>query len=246
MLEFTLANYECQNGWYRFGDKCFHVRNEMATFDEFINFCSQIQAKPISIHSTEEQELLKKITQHGNYYWLGGQRSEVDKDLFSWRDRTEFNYQNWNPGEPNQLNETDALCMSANADFNFFWFDDKCDIKRMQICQKSVQLVDNRLSELLNNVTKLIAENNCTETNMVLKRISNIEKQFNKMENKISELHDDIVTIAKQFEDVINMDNKPDTITERSAKGSKDSVNIVKEVSNSDNSVFQNLCNYKN
>ena len=64
------------------------------------NECIRNDSHLASIHSTEENEFITTLHVPTARTCIGGLR---DGNSFRWIDGSDFNYQNWNTGEPNNL-----------------------------------------------------------------------------------------------------------------------------------------------
>ena len=92
--------------------------------------CLKNDAHLASIHSVEENEFITTLHDPTGYHYtcIGGQR---DGNSFRWIDGSDFNYQNWNTGEPNKLNGNMENCMELyikdDKPFHGKWNDNLCD-----------------------------------------------------------------------------------------------------------------------
>ena len=107
--------------------------------------CVKIDAHLASIHSAEENEFITTLYVPRARICIGGLR---DGNSFRWMDGSDFNYQNWNTGEPKNLNGNIESCMEL-YDGNHFkygktsghgkWNDRPCDsiFINNYVCKKS-------------------------------------------------------------------------------------------------------------
>ena len=90
-----------------------------------------------SVHSDQEAQFLSTLMSHisGRFKaWIGLERAG---NSFAWSDGSEFDYQNWNAGEPNHWNEK---CVSqyheAGKSHHEKWNDETCHSLVSFICKK--------------------------------------------------------------------------------------------------------------
>ena len=90
--------------------------------------CVKIDAHLASIHSAEENEFIATLHVAIARICIGGR---IDGNSFRWMDGSDFNYQNWYTGEPNNLNGNNESCIELyfmdGATFHGKWNDIQCD-----------------------------------------------------------------------------------------------------------------------
>ena len=134
----------CENGWREFENSCYKMyfgKNKCGAEAE--NECIKNDAHLTSIHSAEENEFITTLYVPRARICIGGLR---DGNSFRWMDGSDFNYQNWYTGEPNNLNGNIESCMML-YDGDFYgdgfsdgkWNDCPCDSIYIDsyVCKKS-------------------------------------------------------------------------------------------------------------
>ncbi|XP_069485102.1 proteoglycan 3 [Ambystoma mexicanum] len=120
--------------WVQIGNNCYQVFGNPLTFSSAEVFCrAHVRGGRLaSIHSASDNDELRKLMKSStSRAWFGGIHLHAEKQ-FIWSDGSEFNYQNWAPGEPNKWAGKE-LCMEMYG--NGQWNDLSCDQKQPFICQ---------------------------------------------------------------------------------------------------------------
>ena len=106
------------------------------------NDCIEQNAHLVSIHSNEEMKFVKKITQNTEKVHLGATRNKTqraNKYSFDWTDGSEFDYENWINGEPNEFHPIDPKNLDKIITKNYRgegWTDDAYDHQHRYVCKK--------------------------------------------------------------------------------------------------------------
>ncbi|RWS04268.1 coagulation factor XI-like isoform X3 [Dinothrombium tinctorium] len=140
-----------------------------------------MNATLVSVHSNEENDFIKKNLIAGNKpFWLGAISVVQYLNVFAWLDATEFNYQNWHNGEPNDLSNS---CVGI-AIVNGKWKDELCEKRFAFICQKILNekpfLLQSFPNPLLNAFKSL--NQNINSLTVYLKRV---EERIAKIEENL-------------------------------------------------------------
>ena len=77
-----------------------------------------------SIHSTEENDFIVNNFRL-NDIWIGGNDIE-NEGQFKWSDNSNWNYENWTSGNPNNAERRED-CVEGDWAAGTSWNDDKCD-----------------------------------------------------------------------------------------------------------------------
>jgi len=91
------------------------VMQEM-TWYEARNHCEQLGGHLAIINSKEEADFVAGLTA-GKNTWLGATDAHKEGD-WRWLDGTELNFNNWDDGEPNNLNKEHVLQMGSSGKWN--------------------------------------------------------------------------------------------------------------------------------
>ncbi|VDK19205.1 unnamed protein product [Anisakis simplex] len=128
----------CDKGWvyYEETKSCYlpiyTTEWNKYSFDEAIAGCRQHNSTVASVHSDEENSFIKKEIFHStDMYWLGGKQDTAESEWY-WQDNSTFDYTNWIPGEPNNLNPPFPMCL-----FPYYspgWYDNTCTGDGYQPC----------------------------------------------------------------------------------------------------------------
>ena len=96
-------NRKCPEGWEPFQIACYKTFIEVLEWRAAEDQCKEVNAHLASIHSTEENLFISKmLTRIGiNAAWIGGSNDAEGGSFWSWTDRSQWNYDNWHIGEPN-------------------------------------------------------------------------------------------------------------------------------------------------
>ncbi|XP_035375889.1 lactose-binding lectin l-2-like [Electrophorus electricus] len=127
----------CTSGWGSYGIRCFKYIANSTDWVSAEKHCLKLHANLVSTHSEDEFQLVKAfIRAHDpmeNPTWIGlSDCQEATKWI--WSDGTELNYVNWNPSEPNHLNN--ECCVHTNWSDQKKWNDIPCTINYPFVCAK--------------------------------------------------------------------------------------------------------------
>jgi len=92
-----------------------------------------------SFQNKQEESAVAKLIPYGDLkqYWIG--LTERGRDgMWTWTDGTEYEYDNWRPGEPNNYVGRDEDCAMINLWGLKQWFDSSCASSLHYICQRPV------------------------------------------------------------------------------------------------------------
>ena len=99
------------------------------------NFCSQSGAHLASIHSEQEVAFIQSLLGPSwrGQPWIGGQRNG---STFEWIDGSTFDFNNWNPNEPNNFGGQEN-CIHIYTR-NGKWNDIRCNGKLTFVCKRQL------------------------------------------------------------------------------------------------------------
>ncbi|XP_069066163.1 C-type lectin-like [Pleurodeles waltl] len=122
------------HNWRLFGNTCYKLFRSKVSFASAELYCRRrIQGGRLaSIHSSSDDRRLVRLYPSGlTRAWLGGIYLQQGKS-YVWTDGTNFNYQNWAPGEPNNYYGKES-CMEMFR--NGKWNDLPCHSRQAFICE---------------------------------------------------------------------------------------------------------------
>uniref|UniRef100_A0A667X6X6 Mannose receptor, C type 1b n=1 Tax=Myripristis murdjan TaxID=586833 RepID=A0A667X6X6_9TELE len=128
----TPAPLKCPDGWTRLtSKKCFKVRPQEKTWYDAKNYCKTIGGDLLSIHSTSEEEAVRRYRVNA---WIGLSDPSTG---YVWSDGSPLNFQHWQSGEPNNYNnvESCAEIVSTRWEQQGFWNDLHCEKYLDWLCQ---------------------------------------------------------------------------------------------------------------
>ncbi len=179
MNQILTKTSECDNDWYRFGNKCFKYHNDQAgaNFYDAFSLCEFVySATLLTIHSEEEFNFVTKLAfgiKHAKYsIWLGLVR--VSNESFAWFDKSDLNFTKWGPNEPDNY-QSKNYCAVMSSAAKGKWFDVGCTTTYLVMCQKYLQQTSN-----YNDSDVSIAD----EINMESDRLYNSEKDVDRNLNR--------------------------------------------------------------
>ena len=123
---------------------CYKIPDDVKNYAEAENDCVQNGGHLTSIHSQGEVDFLLRLIgppdspNHSPMVMLGG-KVNIDQDQvssFYWTDGSEFDYYNWQPGQP-YLSGTEE-CIGMMPFFNSSegtWFIDDCNAGHRYVCK---------------------------------------------------------------------------------------------------------------
>ncbi|XP_064594480.1 macrophage mannose receptor 1-like isoform X2 [Liolophura sinensis] len=114
---------------------CYQFHEEQKTYADAQNFCSHYGGNLASITTVAEQNYIQGRIggMHSLSLWVGGNDLSVEGG-WSWQDKSPFTYINWEPGEPNN-DEDSEDCVSIYTRRGT-WSDNNCNLKNGFICKK--------------------------------------------------------------------------------------------------------------
>uniref|UniRef100_A0A3Q1CBQ5 Mannose receptor, C type 1b n=1 Tax=Amphiprion ocellaris TaxID=80972 RepID=A0A3Q1CBQ5_AMPOC len=123
---------QCADGWNRVGTRSIcskfftGPRSHEKTWFEARDYCRAIGGDLLSIHSAAD----------GGKGWIGLHIADTNVG-FVWSDGSPLNYQHWQEGEPNNLNNVEhcAEFLIHNWDEDGSWNDANCDLYNDWLCQ---------------------------------------------------------------------------------------------------------------
>ena len=127
--------YECEVGWLLFGDSCYFFESNKKTAKSAENDCVGKDSHLASIHSTKAMKFLgeeKIFNSNVQFVWIGG---EKNGNSFQWLDGTEFGYESWDDGEPDDLSYEKCIAWKIFAS-STKWHDADCGREHVYVCKK--------------------------------------------------------------------------------------------------------------
>ncbi|XP_038821911.1 ladderlectin isoform X1 [Salvelinus namaycush] len=137
---------QCPTGWFQFGSRCFMFVETARSWPLAERHCVSLGANLASLHSSAEYQFLQEVVESktGGFSttWIGGFDAVQDR-LWFWSDGSEFDYQNWKKGEPNNSGGREP-CIVINWGDEYRWNDINCRNIFPSVCSK-------RICEILKN-----------------------------------------------------------------------------------------------
>ncbi|RWS23517.1 low affinity immunoglobulin epsilon Fc receptor-like protein [Leptotrombidium deliense] len=122
--------------WIQFGNKCYYFDEMLVTPDEQIEMCRLIDAKTVSVTSSEENEFLNDHLYWKHNYWLNMKKNRLSE--YEWADGSNITFNKWALNEPNNEN----LGCSNVILHNGKWFDVACLPLAFPLCETSAKQSD--------------------------------------------------------------------------------------------------------
>lgn len=98
--------------------------------------CRDFGAHLTSVHNAAEHNRIVSELISTDNTWLG-LNDQVAEGAYVWSDGSDFVYENWGSGEPN--NDTGEDCVEFDRNKSFRWNDDNCDLTRPFVCKAPLE-----------------------------------------------------------------------------------------------------------
>ena len=143
--------HNCPQDWLTHGDYCYQLNNhpvQRFTWGAARNSCLDFnlrwrkefnvaQADLVSIVSSDEQKMLYNallyngLPMEENFFWTGLKQKN---EMWSWTDRSKFQYQNWKSADIAELQE--PICVKASlTSVHGGWVTANCSEKHIFVCK---------------------------------------------------------------------------------------------------------------
>ncbi|PIK60011.1 hypothetical protein BSL78_03090 [Apostichopus japonicus] len=135
----------CPTPWVPFRDYCYRFERQATTFHNAEEICQSYSQMDdvsdshlVSVHDTEEGSFLfdtsVEIFGTGDS-WIG--LNDIQEEgHFVWTDGSAYDYSNFNPSEPNNLNNEDCIHM-LNKRTAGLWNDKLCTVLKPFVCKRA-------------------------------------------------------------------------------------------------------------
>lgn len=144
----TSAYQQCEYGWHRFRDKCFHFLGTSSshTFDEAKYECSKyFRASLATIKSEEEQKFVEKLLKGSVIYnniWLGAKwmpETILAKSGYYWIDESPVFYHN-KLLSPDLIRGNSSMCLAMFMQAQYFgiWTPFSCNFYFHVLCERNL------------------------------------------------------------------------------------------------------------
>ena len=120
---------KCPKGWKSFTSNCYKLLDGNFNWNEAVDKCEEYGSSLASVHSSQENDFIHKMTQDVVHAWIGGENYKT----WMWRDGTKWTYTNWYANEPSG----DGNCLEMYKKWNGKWNDKPCHYKIRAVCKKS-------------------------------------------------------------------------------------------------------------
>ncbi|KAI4903512.1 hypothetical protein NFI96_027557 [Prochilodus magdalenae] len=156
----TTPVVSCSEGWHplknrHFCAKLFSVeRKQQKTWSEALSFCREVGGDLLSIHS--DDDINRESIMYSSAAWIGYSIQDAAVG-FTWSDGSASSYENWEEGEPNDLNNLEK-CVTIRIRWwrhKGQWNDLQCEDKADWLCQieKGVTPKEVEITERTYNTT---------------------------------------------------------------------------------------------
>ena len=144
----TSTYEQCEYGWHRFRDKCFHFLGTSSshTFDEAKYECSKyFRASLAMIKSEEEQKFVEKLLKRSVIYnnvWLGAKwmpETILAKSGYHWIDESPVFYHN-KLLSPDLIRGNSSMCLAMFMQAQYFgiWTPFNCNFYFHVLCERNL------------------------------------------------------------------------------------------------------------
>lgn len=120
----------------------------MKSWEDAEAYCKARDGHLASSSSYEEFDFIDSISKEDFTYWIGGSDS-TDEGVWKWNDGSEWNFEAWNTGEPNDWNGNEDCMTFKNKNPTSVWNDDVCTKTWAFICKKDPSGINNRINSSL-------------------------------------------------------------------------------------------------
>ncbi|XP_073670726.1 galactose-specific lectin nattectin-like [Paramisgurnus dabryanus] len=140
-VENAAAHEKCSYGLTPFGVQCYKFFSESVNWATAEKNCQSIDANLASVRNKVENNfLLSLIVPDSTRAWIGGHDGEIDGQWL-WADGSQFDFNNWCPGLPDNYKNKPENCLEINlsipeVSFNRCWNDESCSSTMSYICAK--------------------------------------------------------------------------------------------------------------
>ncbi|XP_031175117.1 ladderlectin-like isoform X2 [Sander lucioperca] len=128
----------CPTDWTSFGSRCFAFYGQPKTWIDAELFCQSAGGHLASIHSDAEHEFIRnntnQVSSTDKNAWIGG-FDAMKEGIWMWTDGSQFYYQSWGGGEPNNCCGGEN-CLLINWRDN--WNDGTCSSQLPFVCSKNL------------------------------------------------------------------------------------------------------------
>lgn len=138
----NLTEMPCSDGWERFGCSCYHISENVQTWEESRLDCLSKGADLVIINSKEEHKFINSFK---GTVWIGLTDQETE-GIWKWVDGTTLSEENayWRIGLDGGSKENCAILRSNWVSYEVFgwsdngWSDKRCQRKYLWICEKKI------------------------------------------------------------------------------------------------------------
>ncbi|XP_013881397.1 galactose-specific lectin nattectin [Austrofundulus limnaeus] len=127
----------CPAGWTLYEEKCYMFMETATYWANAEMICNVSDAHLTSIHGPDEYSfirgLINEATGENTTTWVGGTNGEGD--YWTWSDGSPFNFTNWGPEEPDNVDEYE-YCMEINLNGEDYVHAENCDTRNAFVCAK--------------------------------------------------------------------------------------------------------------
>ncbi|XP_072049870.1 C-type lectin mannose-binding isoform-like [Amphiura filiformis] len=125
----------CEKDWLGYNGHCYRYFTYRKTWSLARQFCLDLDADLVSIHSATENAILNALIS-GDEAWIGFTDSETEGQ-FVWSDGTASDFTAWDQGQPNDNQGTEDCAELNHVSLpDKSWNDHNCDLQHSFICKQ--------------------------------------------------------------------------------------------------------------
>ncbi|XP_026200249.1 uncharacterized protein LOC113151541 isoform X2 [Anabas testudineus] len=124
----------CSPGWLLFGQRCFAFYPVWSSWSDAKSLCSQTGSNLVSLHTLEEVQFLRRLTNTNTSVWLGGYQERKDGSWF-WSDESPLSISDWTHNRLGKTREA-RVCMEMEPKSGEL-HSTSCEELRFYICSAS-------------------------------------------------------------------------------------------------------------
>ncbi|XP_051281755.1 galactose-specific lectin nattectin-like [Dicentrarchus labrax] len=130
----------CPPGWTQFNLRCYLFNKDEKDWADAERLCNSFDGNLASLRTQSEytfiRDLIYKVTNSHKTTWVGAS-DKVKEGVWLWSDGSNFVFNGWANGEPNNYNGGEG-CMEINLGGKDFVNDGKCTRKNSFVCAKDL------------------------------------------------------------------------------------------------------------
>jgi len=142
----TIIKYEiipklCPEGWLYYNGSCYIIIPKNY-FEDANNLCKRLGGHLVTISNKYENEFVRRI-KNGSNSWIGLKQdpgATSPTDGWNWINGESLDYTNWNPGEPNDMDNSENHQEDYGEIYNSGYWNDIYDNYQVGVCEKEIDI----------------------------------------------------------------------------------------------------------